>query len=225
VSDLVAWSYSRLNGYETCPRKYWHQTVNKTPEFQEAPSDAQSYGEDVHKAFKLYFKAGAPLPLHLRQYEKQLAAIAAAPGYKIVEQQIALDKNFKQVEWYAKDTYLRVISDLTQHNGKAAIIWDHKTGKPHSDFSQLELTAAVTFLLGPEIDRITMAYLWLKTKAATSQIITRDQAPDVWAKLQPRVQKFQQAYIDNNWPPKPNYLCKGYCPVTTCQYWEKGKRR
>src|ERR1035437_7180396 len=162
---LRAWSYSRLDGYETCPRKYWHQSVAK--DVVDEQGEQQIFGTEAHKAFKMYFKLGQALPLHLRQYEQYLKPIAAAPGDKICEQQIALNADFQQVEWYAKDVYLRVISDLTQHNKKSAVIWDWKFGKPKEGFDQLKLTAAVTFLIGPEIERITMAYFWAKTKTVS----------------------------------------------------------
>lgn len=220
---LVAFSYSRLDAFETCPRKYWHLSVAK--DIKEEPNDTTIFGEEAHKAFKMYFKAGQQLPLHLRQYEQYLKPIAMAPGDKICEQQIALDKNFRQVEWYSRDTYLRVISDLTQHNGTSAVVWDWKFGKPHKKFDQLKLTSAVMFLLGPEIERVTMAYFWAKNKSVDSITMTRDQMPTFWAELQPRIQKFQDAYVSNDFPPKPNFLCKGWCPVTTCQFWERGKKR
>jgi hypothetical protein len=220
---LVAWSFSRLDAFETCPRKYWHQSVEK--DIKEEKNEQQIHGEEAHLAFKMYFKIGQALPLHLRQYEQYLKPIAAAPGDKICEQQIALNSSFQQVEWFAKDAYLRVISDLTQHNGKQAVIWDWKFGRPHEKFDQLKLTAAVTFLLGPEIERITMAYFWAKTKTVSTHVMTRDQTPTFWAEIQPRVQKYQDAHAAKDFPPKPNWLCKGYCPVTSCQYWERGRKR
>ena len=211
-NKLVAYSFSRLDAYETCPRKYWHQSVEK--DIKELPNDAQVFGDAAHKAFKLYFQAGQSLPLHLRQYEQYLKPISMAPGDKICEQEIALNTSYRQVEWYAKDAYIRVKSDLTIHNGVNAICFDWKFGKPHKKFDQLKLTAAVTFLLGPEIERITMAYFWAKTKEVDSKVMTREEAPSFWAELQPRVQQYQEAHWNKEFPPKPNFLCKGFCPVT-----------
>lgn len=215
---LVAWSYSRLSNYETCPKKYWHQSVAR--DVTEEKGEAATYGDEVHKSFAKFFKTGIELPLHLRQYSTQLKQIAAAPGDKIVEQQIALDANFNQVEWFSKDAYIRVISDLTQHNGKHAVTWDWKTGKPSDDFTQLKLNAAVTFHLGQEIENITMAYFWLKTKKVSAEQIKREQATEVWSELLPRVQRYQDAHAANNFPPRQNFLCRGWCPVKTCQFWE-----
>lgn len=223
MSQLIAWSYSRLSNYEQCPRKYWHLSVAK--DIVEEKGEAASYGDEVHKSFAKFFRYGIELPLHLRQYESQLKQIAAAPGDKIIEQQIALDANFQQVEWFSKKAYLRVISDLTQHHGAHAITWDWKTGRPSDDFTQLKLNAAVTFHLGQEIQTITMAYFWLKTKKVAPETIKREQATDVWAALLPRVQKYQDAHAANDFPPRQNFTCKGYCPVKSCQYWEPKRKK
>jgi CRISPR/Cas system-associated exonuclease Cas4 (RecB family) len=218
MSKQVAWSYSRLSSFETCPRKFWHESVGKTIPFTK--NAAATYGDEVHKAFANYFKQGQKLPLHLMHWTPVLSQIAAAPGEKVIEQQIALNASYEPVEWYAKDAWLRVISDLTQINGKQAVTWDWKTGKESQDFTQLKINAAVTFHLDPNIEEITMAYLWLKTKRPTIEKITVDQAPDVWAEVLPRVAKYQQAHDEQNFPPRPCFLCKGWCEVKTCQYWE-----
>lgn len=225
MTKLIAWSYSRLSNYEQCPRKYWHLSVAR--DITEEKGEAADYGDEVHKSFAKFFKHGIELPLHLRQYQSQLEQIAKAPGDKIVEQQIALNASFEQVEWFSKDAYLRVISDLTQHNGTHAVTWDWKTGKPprEQDFTQLELNAAVTFHLGKEIQSITMAYFWIKTKKVEPKTIKREKAADVWSALLPRVQRFQNAYAANDFPPRQNYLCRGYCPVKTCQFWEPRKKK
>jgi hypothetical protein len=221
MSDPVAWSYSRLNSYEQCPRKYWHESVGKTVPF--IKNEAAIYGDEVHKAFEQFFKYQKKLPLNLLHWTPTLMTIAAAPGEKVVEQQICLNAKWEPVEWYAKDAYLRVKSDLTQINGKQAVLWDWKTGKPSTDFTQLQLNAAVTFHLDKDIEEITMAYLWLKTKLPSVERMQRSAVPDFWAKILPRVAAYQAAHDQQNFPPRANFLCKGYCPIKTCQYWEPKK--
>ena len=217
---LQAWSYSRLTSYETCPRRYYGISVAKT--LIEEPSQAMQDGNAVHKAFELFLKNGAHLPLHLRQYEPVLAKIKSAPGEMVVEQQIALNSNWESVEWFARDAWLRVKSDLTQLHGTQAVCWDWKTGRPSTDFTQLKLNAAVTFHLAPEVQAITMAYLWTRTKTVDSKPILRSEVPDVRSELLPRVKKYQSAHDSTDFPARPNYFCKG-CPDKTCPHWEKKK--
>lgn len=219
MSAQVAWSYSRLASYETCPRKFWAESVGKTVPF--VKSEQAAYGDEVHLAFKDYFKSGTPLPLHLRHFEKIIAPIAKAPGVKSIEQKICLNASWEVVDWFAKDAYLRVISDLTQLNGTHGVLWDWKTGKPKDDFTQLRLNAAVTFHLAPEIQTATVAFLWLQTKKVAPLKMVRADATDVWAELLPRVAKYQEAHVKQDFPPRQNFLCRGWCQVSTCQFWEK----
>lgn len=215
TSKLVAFSFSRLTSFEECPKKFHEISVSKR--VKDPGNQYSEYGDFVHKAFAKYMRDGKALPLTLRQYEKLLRPIRAAPGEKVIEQQIALNQNYEQVEWYAKDTFVRVISDLTQLNGSKGILWDWKTGKPKDDFLQLKLSGAVTFLLAEELEEVTLAYLWLKTKSVAAIKMKRDECTGVWSEILPRVQRYQVAHEQLDFPARPGYYCK-YCPVKSCPY-------
>lgn len=220
MNNLVAFSYSRLSGYESCPKKFHAISVAKS--VKEELSDQTTYGTELHLAFKNFFKQGKSLPLHMKQYEKYLTLIKTATGEFITEQQLAINANYEATGWFDKDVYCRIISDLTILNGKSAIMWDWKTGKLQKDFTQLRLAGAVMFLLVPELEKITLAYFWTKTKEITREVMTRDEMPGVWTALLPRIQRYQDAHHAQNFPPKPSYLCR-YCPLKTCQYYEARK--
>jgi CRISPR/Cas system-associated exonuclease Cas4 (RecB family) len=213
-----AWSYSRLSTYEQCPRKYWHESVAKTIPFEK--TEEMRYGDEWHKAAELFVRDGKQLPLHMRHWQPTLQQLRDAPGEKIVEQQIALNQQWVPVEWFAKDAWLRVKSDLTIINGKEAVQFDYKTGKPKDDFTQLRLNSAVTFHLAPEVEKIKHAFLWTKTKSTTSEVMTKDQVPDFWAEMLPRVARYQEAHDQQNFPPRQGFLCRGWCKVKQCQFWE-----
>lgn len=214
MANLAAFSYSRLSSYETCPKKFHDVSVSK--KVKDPPNEFSAYGDMVHKAFAKYMGGGA-LPLTLRQYEKYLKPIKAAPGEKVIEQKIALNSNYEQVEWFAKDAWCRVISDLTLLNEAKGIVWDWKTGKPTDDFTQLRLTGAVTFLLAEELEELTLAFLWLKTKQVAPMKMTRADCAGVWSEILPRVQRYQTAHEELDFPARPGYHCR-YCPVRSCPY-------
>jgi PD-(D/E)XK nuclease superfamily len=221
MTKPVAWSYSRLTSYETCARRYWHLMVKK--DLKEEPSQAMIEGNDTHKAFELRIRDGKQLPIHLRVHEPALAIIASTKGDKIVEQQIALNPAWEPVEWFDRDAWLRVKSDLTQYNGKYGVVWDWKTGRPHDDFTQLNLNAAVLLHLAPEIEVVNPAYYWTKSRhVAAGDRITRDKLPDIWGPILARVAEYQRAHEAEAFPPKENYFCRG-CPVKDCQYWKPKK--
>jgi CRISPR/Cas system-associated exonuclease Cas4 (RecB family) len=212
----VAWSFSRIKSYEDCPRKYWHESVGKTIPFVE--TEEMSYGKDWHKAAELYIKRGQKLPLSMLHWEPVLAKFKDAPGEKVVEQQICLNAQWQQVEWYAKDAWLRVKSDLTIINGASAVQIDYKTGKPKDDFTQLRLNSAVTFHLVPELQEITHGFLWTKNNMFTSEKMKLADVSAFWATMLPRVARYQQAHDQQNFPPKQGYLCGKYCKVKSCQF-------
>lgn len=213
-------SYSRLTQMETCPRKF--HAINIAKSVKEEPNEITEYGTQVHLAFADYFKKGKPLPLHMVQYQKYLEAIKKAPGSFLVEQKLAVTGDFAGTGWFDEDVYLRVISDLTIMNGPKCVTWDWKTGRMYDDFTQLKLTGVVMFMLAPELEEITLAYLWTKSKQITKDKMVRADIPAAWAIFAPRLQRYQEAFDRQEFPPKPNKYCRG-CPVTSCQYWEKRK--
>ena len=207
-----------MDAYETCAKKYHAISVAKT--VVDPPNEATAYGTELHLAFAAYFKSGKPLPLHMQQYAKYLAAIKQFPGTFITEQKLAINQNYEATGWFDKDVYCRIISDLTILNGPNASMWDWKTGKMKDDFTQLRLSGAVMFLLVPELQKIMLAYFWTKTKQITKELMTRDEMPAVWSSLLPRIQRYHDAHVAKEFPPKPSYLCR-YCPVVSCPYHEK----
>lgn len=221
--SLVPFSYSRLDGVATCPRKYYEITVNKS--VKEEPNEQTAYGTDVHLKFAEFFKTGKPLPLYLTQYQRYLDAIKQAPGEFIVEQKLAINAKYEPTGWFDSDVYCRIISDLTILNGDAALTFDWKTGKMKSGFKQLRLSSAVIMMILPTLQRVTHAYFWLKEKRITRETVTRADIPGIWNDFLPEIQRFQDAYANNFWPAKPSFLCKGYCPVQSCQFWEPGRKR
>jgi CRISPR/Cas system-associated exonuclease Cas4 (RecB family) len=220
VSQVTAFSFSRLKAYEECPKKYY--AISAAPPAQrlkEAENEHMAWGTSVHLAFKNYFEKGTPLPLQMKQYEKFLAEIKKMPGTFVVEQKLAINTNYEATGWFDNDVYCRIISDLTILHGKIGVMWDWKTGKQESSFLQLKLAAAVMFLLVPELEKIVLAYLWTKTKKITKLVMLRDEMPGVWAELLPRIERYHMAHVNKEFPPRPNPYCKG-CIVTSCPHWE-----
>lgn len=215
MKKLEAFSYSRLKAYEQCPKRFHAISVAKS--VKDPPNEFSAYGDFVHKSFATFLRDGSRLPLTLRQYEKYLLPIRNAPGEKVIEQKIAINADYEQVEWFAKDVFCRVISDLTQLNGTKGVLWDWKTGKPEDDFTQLKLTGAVTFLLAEELEELTLAFFWLKTKKVAPMKMSRGDCTSVWSEILPRVQRYQTAHEELDFPARSSYLC-AYCPVKSCPF-------
>lgn len=219
MSSLQAFSFSRLESYETCPKKFFHLSIAK--DVLDPPNEFTSFGTEVHLAFANYLKGKIKiLPLHLRQHMPMLNKIKAAPGDHIVEQQVAINAQYKPTGWFDKDVYCRVISDLTIMRGSHAAMFDWKTGKMKDGFDQLRLAAAVMFLLAEELETISMHYAWTKNKQVTSDSMTREEMPAVWTALHPRLLQYQNAFNLQQFEARRGFHCR-YCPVKACPYNEK----
>lgn len=215
----VAWSYSRLNNYETCPKKFFHSSVRK--DVIEAESEAMRYGKLVHKALELRVSKDKPMPLNLRYLDKYAKLIAESKGEKLTEQQLAIDNNFSPCGWFDKKTWCRAILDLAIINGTHAVVIDYKTGKISSDFTQLRLAGVLLMLHMPELQTVDLSYLWTKDKKITKYDegpLTRDDIKTVVTELMPRIKKYERAHRMESFPARPGFLCKNWCHIKTCPY-------
>lgn len=218
-----AWSYSALKSFETCPKKHYEENVLKN--WPQQPSEAMSWGNDVHKAFEKYVDNGEPFPIGMRQFKDIGDVFKNATGAKLVEQKLALNENFNPVTWFAKTVWVRTIVDLAMINDNKCVVVDYKTGKRKEDFDQLALMAAVMFNQAEELEEITAFFVWLaeydpeKPRECLSMVTyTRDELPSLWERFQKREEEYQNAFGTTNFPAKPSGLCRRWCPVSTCVY-------
>ena len=216
MTEPVAWSFSRLNSFETCPKKFYHISVQK--DVKESEGEAIIYGKMVHKALENRVKSGTPLPLNLTHLEKYAARFAEAPGNKLTEQQLCIDKNFAPCDWFSKEAWCRSILDLAIVSGSKAVLVDYKTGKISEDFTQMRLAAVMFMLHMPDVQETTICYLWTKHKRITSEIFTRAQIKELISEMMPRLNHYNAAHANKDFPPRPGWLCKNYCPVIKCPH-------
>lgn len=122
---MPPWTYSQLDSFETCPRKFYHLKVAR--DIVEPPSPHAEWGTRVHTAFEEWIKNGSPLPEGMTQWQSLAEKLAKLPGEKLCEQKMALDKNFQPTDW--KTSWTRGIADLLVIHKDRAVVADYKTGK------------------------------------------------------------------------------------------------
>lgn len=210
-----AWTYSHLDSFETCPRKFYHTKVKK--DIVEPPTVHTEWGTRVHTAFENAVKDGTPLPEGMTQWQGIADKVTALPGEKLCEQKYALDKNFQPTEW--KGSWTRGIGDLVVLHKKTgrAIVADYKTGK-RKPTEQLDLYALYVFAHEPAIQTVTTNFVWLKDKRVDRCTRQREEVPIIWQSFLPRVAKLESSYERDRWPAKSSGLCNGWCPVTSCEF-------
>lgn len=212
-----SWSYSKLKNYRTCPRRYKRIDIDKAYS-DGTVSPELEWGNRVHKAFEDRIGKGASFPADLAIYELAALRLLDVPGKKMVEQQLAITKDFTPCAWFGDDAWFRAKADYLAVNGKVALAIDYKTGKILEDSEQLALMADVVFAHYPEVEAIRCEYWWLKDDAVSREDFYRRNRRKLWEKVLPEVMTLQKAHKDDAFPPKRSGLCKNYCPVTECEH-------
>jgi hypothetical protein len=212
----IAWSYSAINSYETCPKKHYHTRVKK--DFKEEFGGAALEGSVNHDHFEKYMIYDTPLPLDLMHHKKFLDPLKKANGAAFGEQKLAINPLYEPTGFFDDDVYARAIVDYMKVSKDIAVIVDWKFGKRKDDFTQLQLFAAFVSVFLPQVNTFRVGFYWAKEKKYLWEIITRDEIMEVWNGILPRVHALETAIKTTDFPPTESGLCKKYCPVTTCPH-------
>jgi ATP-dependent exoDNAse (exonuclease V) beta subunit len=154
----------------------------------------------------------------MTQWQPLVDRVKKLPGDKFTECRLALDSSFKPAPW--KASWTRGVIDLLVVNGEEAAVIDYKTGK-FKPSEQLHLYAGYVFSHYEQVQAVKTAFVWLKEKRFSRETIQRKDLPSVWVPLLERAKKLQSAYERNSWPARPSGLCRGWCPVTKCEFYKK----
>jgi PD-(D/E)XK nuclease superfamily len=218
-SKPFAWSYSKLKNYETCPKRYY--TIDVAKLVKEEDSEQLQYGNTLHKVIAEAISGKASLPKHfshLQVWVDKVTAPGMASPKILVEQQLAITKDFGPTDWFGRDAWYRGIADVIKIIGPVAVVLDWKTGKVLEDGVQLALMAACVFAHHPQVQKIRTEFVWLKEDATTRADFSRDSMAGIWAGVLPRVTMLENAHKVAEFPAKPGYLCRKWCPVDTCAH-------
>jgi len=216
---IPSWTYSQLDSFETCPKKFYHLRVAK--DFKDPPNEHSIWGERVHKAFEDRINHGTPLGEGMRQWEGIARKVERLPGTKYTEIKLSIDRAFQPAPWGS--SWSRGIADLLVINGEKAVVLDYKTGK-RKPSEQLALYTAYAFAHHEEVREVTSGFVWLKERKIDKQRFERKDLPDIWQSFLPRVSKLEKAYEREKWPAKPSGLCNGWCPVNTCEFYKEKRK-
>ena len=219
------WSFSALTSFETCPRKYWEESVAKNIPYE--VGEVQQYGITGHKLFEDRILKGKKLPMDFQHYEPMLDKLANSDGEILGEQKMALDRAFKPTGYFDSDVWVRGQADLMIIRGvgkkKHALVVDWKFGKPSpadkpGRFDQLDLMTAMFAQYHKDVVQVESAYFWAKEKRFDKQLTHRDYVKEIWHNFLPRVKLFEEAFEKESFPAKQNGLCKRWCKVKSCPF-------
>lgn len=220
---IIALSHSRLSTYQSCPRKFKLQFLDKAfPDDSDNPNFVR--GNRVHSQLENYvmwLNAGKSFkrPAMSNEAEAAVPIIEAVfDSYTSVlpEQKLAVNQQWKKTGWFDRDVYMRAVLDVIAFDGHRGLILDYKTGKvrEYDGFGgQLHLNAAMIFAIEPEVTVIDVAYLFVDHKQTIKVQFTRDQYQEFRDHFDTEHAKVNS---EKEWPPKINQYCK-WCPATRDQ--------
>lgn len=204
-------SFSSIKMYMNCPLRYYHQRVRKA--VSDPGSEATHYGERIHKFLEDRLKTNTELPQEAAHYEGLMSAILSGmKGELLVEQELTLNVELQPTGWFDDDAWLRTKIDVLVLDTKWAAVLDWKTGKRKPDFDQLELYALQIFAHYPEVERVSVGFVWLKDKAMDRDEYVRQDAAALWEKLLTQIKRIEKSLETNTWPARPSGLCR-FCPA------------
>lgn len=229
MRSRIALSHSRLSTYNQCPRKFKLQFIDKVFT-QDDKSEHLVRGDNVHKALETYVikkisgQTNIP-PSSLQEVETTrplIDKIFEKFSFVSPEIQIAVDENFKKVDWFDKRAYYRTIVDILAINDDRGFAGDYKTGKirDYSGFGgQLHLTGAVILSLYPAMELVSSAYIYVDHKKVHRHDFTRDELDNMITHFHSEHEKVN---ADHEFKPKVNEFCK-WCPAnkSQCEYSRK----
>jgi hypothetical protein len=230
VIEQRAWSFSALDKFTNCARKYHHYDVLK--DIKEPENPKMREGFKVHKVMADYIRDGTPLPKEYERFADWTTTMIKPGGVVLVEHRMACTRNLLPCAYFSKKrkVWCRAQADLLVMDGAFGLSVDWKTGSerdPKYDLLptnfQLKLTALLAFLHFPDLQTIKSKYVYLYDGVATDFTVTRQElARGFIEQIDDLVGGFQHAFDTNQFPPRPSGLCKKHCAVASCQYWGKG---
>lgn len=124
MSNLIAWSWSRLDTFEACPLQFYHKNVIKSVPFEQ--NKYQIRGERIHTHIENAIKGGA---VH-EEIQHMAPLIDKLRGTQwddlVIEVENALNVDMKPVSWFAKDVWVRIKQDFMARKGTKALCIDWK---------------------------------------------------------------------------------------------------
>ena len=212
----LTWSYSSLSLYQQCPKKYYHLKVAK--DIKEPLGEAIVFGNTIHKIAEEFVGNDVPIPEAHKSIEPALLVLKNIPGTKLCENKLGLTAELEPCAFFDKRVWWRGIADLIILQGDKALTVDYKTGKnsKYADLKQLEVLSLAIFKHFPEVKKVKAGLMFLFADDFIKADYLADSQEELWGPWVSDVGQLQSSVENNVWNAKPNFTCRGWCPVSSC---------
>ena len=192
----------------------------RSKDVKDPPSEAIAFGNEIHKIAENYVSKGTPIPEKHKQIEPALEALRAMSGEKLCENKLGLTADLKPCGFFDRGVWWRGIADLIILQDDVALTVDYKTGKKsqYADLKQLEILALALFKHYPHIKKVKAGLMFFFADDFVKDLYTVDQQDELWGPWVSDVGMLEDSVNSGVWNAKPNFTCRGYCPVSSCAH-------
>ncbi len=210
-NPLTAWSYSRLNVYEQCPRLAKFRYIDKKYEPQ---GPAMARGNKIHNEAQKFLEGSTDVfPDSCLNFEHEMRH---AKTFKpVVEQKWAFNKRWKPTSYFAKDCWVRVIVDFNiEYSDNTGDLVDLKTGKKYDDHgSQLQLFAGATMMMFPKMEHITVRNWYLDIEddprdPEANELIAEYSREEAMEFIDDFTERGNEMLTAERFPPRQTWKCR-----------------
>lgn len=212
------YSYSRLSTYETCPRRFKYQYIEKVKQ-GDIDRSALIRGSAIHKLFEEYPKAPKE-----GKFVKDFSKALESDSVKVFKEHISesgksfrefafgLTPDFEPCTYSSKQALFRGKVDLGYVDNNILHLVDFKTGKAkdlkYQDFDQLLLYSIYFFQKYSNVQEINVSYVYVDHDVTNSLTFNRENLEVFKAHFKSIVYLIEG---DKEYNPKKSRLCD-YCP-------------
>jgi hypothetical protein len=209
---IRAWSASRVFQYETCPRQLAYSQDKSIPRREPEPGTPLAEGKRIHGEGEAYLRGTArKVPPFYRYFREELRHLRRQKA--VPEQQWAFTEAWEPCEWFAPETWCRMVVDALVLRRQSVRVVDYKTGGAYpKDEDQLDLYALGAFATFPQVKKVRAELWYLKLDQDVVIDYTRADEPRLRAAWEGRARPMLEA---TEFPTRPN---PGRWPCKHCDF-------
>ena len=232
ATHIKAGSYSRINIFESCPKRAELAYIDKIkendrpllPAGKEYPNDRGSRVHDFAENYVRGTKGHEKLIPELKNFEKQINRLRDlySTGRVMMEDMWLFDNAWialpEGTERWSPDIWVRIMLDVVvfSPDGKTAIVIDYKTGKRYGNevkhAEQTQLYALAVLLRFPKVEEVYTELWYTDQDELAKMRFTRKQGMRYLKNWNNKMVKMTTAVV---FPVKANmYTCR-WCPFQT----------
>lgn len=217
----LTWTYTMLQTYlDICAHQAYRRYIAKKGDSDHIPyseTPEMEWGNAVHSAMEHRLLRRKPLLESMHPFEK-----FAVPfdGKKVIcEPKLAIDRNWKIVDYFANDVWGRNRCDLALIQDDKAYLADWKTGRVRENPFELEIQALFLRCKYPQLRTIKGQFVWLKT-GEMGPLHDLSDVKRTATKVVDTVKMIEADRLAGEFEKEPGPLC-GWCDVKDCEYNKK----